>query len=88
MTGIPASSAPLPHKGQPSFRLMKVKNWMKTSPVTIARTALLQDAAQLMTTNGIRHLPVTEGDQLVGFITESDLRQFSFPAMVEEIPVH
>lgn len=67
---------------------MKVKNWMKTNPVTIARTALLQDAAQLMTTNGIRHLPVTEGDLLVGFITESDLRQFSFPSMVEEIEVH
>ncbi|MDH3360674.1 MAG: CBS domain-containing protein, partial [Desulfobulbaceae bacterium] len=67
---------------------MKVKNWMKTNPVTIDRTALLQDAAQLMTTNGIRHLPVTDGDQFVGFITESDLRQFSFPAMVEEIEVH
>lgn len=60
---------------------------MKTNPVTIARTALLQDASQLMTTNGIRHLPVTDGDQLVGFITESDLRQFSFPSMVEEITV-
>lgn len=66
---------------------MKVKNWMKTNPVTIARDALLQDASQLMTTNGIRHLPVTDGDQLVGFITESDLRQFSFPAMVEDITV-
>ena len=40
-----------------------------------------------MTANGIRHLPVTDGDHLVGFITESDLRQFSFPAMVEEIQV-
>ncbi|MDH3392524.1 MAG: CBS and ACT domain-containing protein [Desulfobulbaceae bacterium] len=60
---------------------------MKTNPVTIARDALLQDASQLMTTNGIRHLPVTDGDQLVGFITESDLRQFSFPAMVEDITV-
>ncbi len=66
---------------------MKVKNWMKSNPVTIAKTALLQDAAQLMTVNGIRHLPVMEDDQFVGFITESDLRQFSFPSMVEEIPV-
>lgn len=60
---------------------------MKSNPVTIAKTALLQDAAQLMTVNGIRHLPVMEDDQFVGFITESDLRQFSFPSMVEEIPV-
>jgi len=66
---------------------MKVKNWMKTDPVTIERTTPLQDAVQLMKEHGIRHLPVIDGEQLVGFITESDLRQFSFPSMVEEIQV-
>lgn len=67
---------------------MKVKNWIKRSPVTIKRTALLQEAYLLMKKHSIRHLPVVEDDQLVGFITESDLRHFSFPAMVEDIPVH
>lgn len=67
---------------------MKVKNWIKREPVTIHRTALLQDALELMKKHAIRHLPVMEDDQLVGFITESDLRQFYFPSMVEEIPVH
>ena len=67
---------------------MKIKNWMKKDPVTISRTALLQDADRLMKKHGIRHLPVVEEDELVGFITESDLRQFSFPSMVEDIPVH
>lgn len=67
---------------------MKVKNWIKRPPITIERTALLQDAVQLMKKHSIRHLPVLEDDQLVGFITESDLRQFYFPAMVEKIPVH
>jgi acetoin utilization protein AcuB len=67
---------------------MKIKNWMKPNPKTIHRTALLQEAAELMKKYSIRHLPVVEDDQLVGFITESDLRQFSFPSMVEEIPVH
>lgn len=67
---------------------MKVKNWMKTNPVTIERTALLQDAVQLMKKHSIRHLPVIEDEQLVGFITESDLRQFFFPSMVEDIQVH
>jgi len=67
---------------------MKIKNWMKSNPKTIHRTALLQEATDLMKKHSIRHLPVVEDDQLVGFITESDLRQFSFPSMVEEIPVH
>lgn len=68
--------------------VMKVKNWIKNEPITINRTALLQDAVQLMKKHSIRHLPVMEDDQLVGFVTESDLRQFLFPSMVEEIPVH
>lgn len=67
---------------------MKIKNWMQTDPITIERTALLQDASKLMKDHGIRHLPVVDDENLVGFITESDLRQFSFPSMIEDIPVH
>jgi len=67
---------------------MKVKNWMKVNPVTIERTALLQAAAELMGEHAIRHLPVVDGDQLVGFITQTDLRQYFFPSMVEKIPVY
>lgn len=62
---------------------------MQLEPVTIDRQALLQDAAALMKEYGIRHLPVVdEEDNMIGFITESDLRHFSFPSMVEDIPVH
>jgi acetoin utilization protein AcuB len=67
---------------------MKVKNWMKTDPVTIERSALLQEAAELMEEHAIRHLPVVEDGQLVGFITQTDLRQYFFPSMVQKIPVH
>ena len=68
---------------------MKVKNWIHKNPIIIKRTALLQDAVHLMKQHNIRHLPVVDDDgELVGFVTESDLRQFSFPSMVEEIPVH
>jgi len=67
---------------------MKVKNWIKNDPYTITRTALLQDAVAMMKKHNIRHLPVVDGDDLAGFITESDLRQFSFPSMVEDIPVY
>lgn len=67
---------------------MKVKNWMKSDPVTIERSALVQEAAELMEEHAIRHLPVVDGEQLVGFITQTDLRQYFFPSMVEKIPVH
>jgi acetoin utilization protein AcuB len=68
---------------------MKIKSWMCPSPVTIHREALLQDAQKLMKENDFRHLPVVdEDDNMVGFITESDLREFSFPSMVDDIPVH
>ncbi len=67
---------------------MKVKNWIRKNPVTVTRSTLLQEANQLMKKHNIRHLPVMDEDELVGFVTESDLRQFSFPSMVEEIPVH
>jgi acetoin utilization protein AcuB len=67
---------------------MKVKNWMKVDPVTIGRTMLIQEAAELMKKHSIRHLPVVDGDRLEGFITQTDLRQYFFPSMVEEITVH
>lgn len=68
---------------------MKVKSWIHKHPIVINRTALLQEAVQLMKQHNIRHLPVVDDDgDLVGFVTESDLRQFSFPSMVEDIPVH
>jgi acetoin utilization protein AcuB len=67
---------------------MKVKNWMKADPVTVGRTMLIQQAAELMKKHSIRHLPVVEGDQLEGFITQTDLRQYFFPSMVEDISVH
>jgi len=67
---------------------MKVKNWMKPNPVTVDRTMLIQQAAELMKKHSIRHLPVVDGDRLEGFITQTDLRQYFFPSMVEDIRIH
>ncbi len=61
---------------------------MKANPVTINRTMLIQEAAELMKKHSIRHLPVVDGDLLEGFITQTDLRQYFFPSMVEDITVH
>ena len=61
---------------------------MKADPVTTERTVLIQDAAEIMKEHSIRHLPVVDDGQLVGFVTQTDLRQYFFPSMVEDIPVH
>ncbi|HIJ78851.1 MAG: CBS domain-containing protein [Desulfobulbaceae bacterium] len=67
---------------------MKVKNCMQKDLVTIGKNTLLQEAGVLMKKHAIRHLPVVEDEQLVGFISESDLRQYSFPSREKNIFVH
>ncbi|HIJ90048.1 MAG: CBS and ACT domain-containing protein [Desulfobulbaceae bacterium] len=67
---------------------MKVKNCMQKDLVLVGKDALLQEAGALMKKHSIRHLPVVEDGQLVGFITESDLRQYSFPSQEKDIHVH
>jgi CBS domain-containing protein len=52
---------------------------MTKNPVTVAAETSLHDAAQIMLEKKIGGLPVMEGDNLVGIITESDI----FRAVVE-----
>lgn len=67
---------------------MKVKNYMKRNPVTIERDALLIEAARLMKEHSIRYLPVVEDDQLVGFVTLTNLEELIFPSAKGDIHVH
>lgn len=69
---------------------MKVKHCMQDGRklVTIGRQARLQEVGTLMKQHGIRHLPVVEDDQMVGFITESDIRHYAFPSLERDIFVH
>ena len=67
---------------------MKVKNYMKRNPVTIERDALLIEAARLMKEHSIRYLPVIEDDQLVGFVTLTNLEELIFPSGTGNVHVH
>jgi len=51
-----------------------IKVAMTTFPHSIDIDASLADAWQMMLEHGIRHLPVTEAGELVGILTERDLR--------------
>jgi acetoin utilization protein AcuB len=52
---------------------MTVRQIMTENPETIAPSAALIDAARVMLEKKISTLPVLDGDDLVGIITESDI---------------
>ena len=53
---------------------MKVREWMSPDPVTVTPRTTVSVARQLLSTYGFRHLPVVDGDRLVGIISDRDVR--------------
>jgi len=66
---------------------LRIKHWMIKDVVTISPQATVEEAVQLMKKHSIRHLPVTEGDRLVGLVTESSIRQYALPAVMDKLPI-
>jgi len=66
---------------------MRVEEVMTKDPLTIDPEAALGTAMEVMRANEIRHLPVVDDSgQLVGVITDRDLRQATFaPALAEHL---
>lgn len=56
---------------------MLVGRRMRTSLITVTKDATLAQARELLHNHRIRHLPVVEGDRLVGILTDRDIRQAS-----------
>lgn len=54
---------------------MKIKEWITKEVVTIAPEASVKQAFLLMKSLGIRHLPVVREGELVGIVTDRDLRR-------------
>jgi acetoin utilization protein AcuB len=52
----------------------QISKYMTTTPRTGGRHLTLTAAARLMSEAGIRHLPVVEGERLLGVLTQRDLR--------------
>lgn len=67
-----------------------VSKFMTTTPLTVERTTTLAKAANLMREHSIRHLPVMNGDTLLGIITERDITFASSFTLVdpEKVTVH
>lgn len=60
---------------------MRVENRMQKDLITITKGESIKTAIDLIRERRIRHLPVVEGKELVGILTERDVRPF-YPAEV------
>jgi len=63
----------------------KVSEVMSRELVVAEPDDSYEDAARKMRQAGIRHLPVVEGDRLIGMISQRDLLQVDLSAKDEEI---
>ena len=54
---------------------MKISKYMTTKLVTATPEMTVKDAFLSMRSHRVRHLPVLEGDELVGFLSDRDLRR-------------
>lgn len=57
-----------------SKAIPSVSKFMSPTPHTVERGTSLAKASAMMSEQGIRHLPVVDGDKLLGIITERDVR--------------
>lgn len=55
-----------------------VRDWMTPDPVTIHPDELPSEVARILQERGFRHLPVVEGEELVGIVSMRDVWRFSF----------
>lgn len=64
---------------------MRVRDWMSPDPISTTLSTRAAKAAQVMSTYGIRHLPVVSADRVVGMISDRDVRA-AFPgATVDKV---
>src|SRR5215468_516235 len=66
------------------YNWMRVVDVMTTDPLTVTPTETIGQADDLMNTNRIRQLPVVEGKELVGIVTDRDIRSFLSGSLLED----
>jgi CBS domain-containing protein len=64
---------------------LAVKNYMTTHLYTVTSSHSVSDCMQMMTDHHIRHLPVVDGDQLVGLISIGDVVKQAIAVREERI---
>ena len=61
-----------------------VRDFMTSPATTLPHTASLLDAALKLRSTGYRHLPIVDGERLVGIVSDRDILRFS-PSLLGRI---
>ena len=64
---------------------MKVIDVMTNNPVTIMASETIGQADELMSENNIRQIPVVDGRELIGIVTDRDIRSFLSDALLADL---
>ena len=64
---------------------MLVRDIMTTDPTTLREDEALLDATLIFARASFRHIPILNGKQLVGIVTERDLKHYT-PSILSGIP--
>jgi CBS domain-containing protein len=67
------------------FNWMKIVDIMTKDPLTVTPVETVGQADDLMNTNKIRQLPVVQGKDLVGIVTDRDIRSSLSGSLLEGI---
>jgi CBS domain-containing protein len=67
------------------YNWMKIVDVMTKDPLTVTPTETIGQADELMNTNKIRQLPVVQGKDLVGIVTDRDIRSFLSGSLLEGV---
>lgn len=69
-------------------KAIPLKDVMRTEVITTSPQTTLKEAAKLMATKWIRHLPIVEGGRVVGIISQRDLTGVLAEALHEPAALH
>ena len=61
-----------------------VRDFMTSTATSIGQDASLLEAALMVRRSGFRHLPIVEGERLVGLITDRDINRYA-PSLLSNI---
>jgi CBS domain-containing protein len=53
---------------------MQVADWMTRHPVAVRASSTVREARRLLSYHRVRHLPVVDGDRVVGMLHDADVR--------------
>lgn len=62
---------------------MVVEDVMTEAPITVSSSTSIRKVITTLFESDFRHLPIVDGGQLVGIVSDRDLRAFMAPSMIE-----